>query len=36
LPTVGTTTASNHPVGSTERIFSAHLNDLNGLLIFLQ
>jgi hypothetical protein len=28
--------ALNHHVGSTERAFVAHVNDLNGWLLFLQ
>jgi hypothetical protein len=28
--------ASNHHVGSTERVFVAHVNDLNGSSLFIQ
>jgi len=28
--------AANHHVGSTERAFVAHVNDLNGLLLNIQ
>jgi hypothetical protein len=28
--------ALNHHVGSTERVFVAHVNDLNGLWLFIQ